>query len=89
MIEFARTLQVGYLNADMVDGRGLEVEAFLRARRRAAGGQHRKAVNEFAAAQQPLLETRHQTRNDRLHVVLLGLSVRRVRASPPAMKSRS
>jgi hypothetical protein len=56
----------------MVDGRGPEVETFLRARRRPAGCQHRKASNEFAAAQQPLLETRHQIRNDRLHVVLLG-----------------
>jgi hypothetical protein len=72
LIEFARTFQVGHLNADMVDGRGPEVETFLRVRRRPTGCHHRKTSNEFAAAQRPLLETRHQIRNDRLHVVLLG-----------------
>src|ERR1700730_13011664 len=72
LIKIDGTLQVGDLNADMVDIRGLEIEILLSGGSGcSARSQHGETSNQFSTAQRALLEAGHKIGNDRFHVEFL------------------
>src|SRR5262249_853420 len=73
LIEVDRALQVGDLDAHVIDGGGLEIEFFLRAGGRATGSQDGETANQVATVERAALESGDKTGDDGFHISLLGL----------------
>src|ERR1700682_3158272 len=69
LIKIYGTLQIGDLNADMVDVRAFETGPlwFGRGGRSAGGNQHRETPNQFSTGECAPLEARQKIGNDSFH----------------------
>src|SRR5262249_6145871 len=67
LIEIDGALQVGDVNADVVDIGVLEIDVFLRGGRRCAGGEHCEPSNQVSTVERAVFEASDEIRNDRFH----------------------
>src|ERR1700733_9687185 len=69
LVEIDRALQIGDLNADMIDVCALEIALFLRDGSRSAGSQDRERSSEISPGERTVFEAGQNIGNDRLHGV--------------------